>query len=358
MHASKQTLTPSFSSRVLDWFKRHGRKKLPWQQNPSPYRVWVSEIMLQQTQVATVIPYFERFMQRFPAVGDLAIAEEDQVLHYWTGLGYYARARNLHKTARLIQQKYQCQFPDSVELLEELPGIGRSTAGAIVALALNKRAVILDGNVKRVLCRYHCVEGWPEQSQTLKNLWQLAEQHTPDRHCRDYTQAMMDLGATVCTRSQPDCEHCPLKAECLACQSKRCDEFPQRKPRKSLPVKSTHMLILLSPDQQKVLLEKRPAQGIWGGLWSFPEYTDENEQNSILARLALQSDSSAIQLDNIRHTFSHFHLEIKPRLHCLDKLPTLLMEKPGLHWYDLKKPSELGLAAPVKTLLGALEKAL
>ncbi len=358
MQKRQQTMTLPFSATVLDWFREHGRKQLPWQQNPTPYRVWVSEIMLQQTQVATVIPYYERFMQRFPQLSDLARADEDQVLHYWTGLGYYARARNLHKTAKIIQQDYQGKFPASVSELEKLPGIGRSTAGAIVSLAYNKRAVILDGNVKRVLCRYHAVEGWPEQAQTLKQLWQIAEQYTPASDCRHYTQAMMDLGATVCSRSKPDCEHCPLHLNCLAYQSERCDEFPRRKPRKTLPVKSIHMLILLSPDRQKVLLEKRPGQGIWGGLWSFPEYASPQEQSSLLARLDAQANEAVIKLDTIRHTFSHFHLDIKPRLHCLDRLPSLLMEKPGLYWYDLKKPSELGLAAPVLSLMAALERVI
>lgn len=346
----------SFSSAILNWFKIHGRKQLPWQENPTPYRVWISEIMLQQTQVATVIPYYQNFMQRFPSVSALAAAEEDQVLHCWTGLGYYARARNLHKTARIIQRDYAGQFPKTVDLLQKLPGIGLSTAGAILALASNQRAVILDGNVKRVLSRYHCVEGLPQQSQTMKKLWQLAEEHTPAQDCRNYTQAIMDLGATLCTRTKPDCPSCPVQSNCLAWHSGRCEDLPQRKAAKSLPLKTTHMLILLSPDKNQVLLEKRPAQGIWGGLWSFPEHAGADQLQDWLSQFDCKTENS--QLKNFRHTFSHFHLDIRPHLHSLQNQPAFVMEKPDWHWYDLKNPSELGLAAPVQSLLKQLEKAI
>lgn len=358
MSAKQQAADQNFSPAVLDWFAVHGRKHLPWQQNPTPYRVWVSEIMLQQTQVSTVIPYYERFMQRFADVAALAQAHEDEVLHYWTGLGYYARARNLHKTAKVVHEQHQNVFPDKVDALSELPGIGRSTAGAIVALATGRRAVILDGNVKRVLCRYHCIEGWPEQSSTLKQLWELAERYTPQNHCREYAQAMMDLGATICTRSKPLCPQCPLQDKCQAKLTDRCADFPQRKPRKALPVKATCMLILQSPDQTRVLLEKRPPQGIWGGLWSFPELEDDRQVDEFLQKHGMQAASTGQTLSGIRHTFSHFHLDIKPRIRELTRESGLIMEKPGWHWYDLKQPQELGLAAPVKSLLQQLEAAL
>jgi A/G-specific adenine glycosylase len=354
----QKTTSPdfSFSSAILKWFRIHGRKHLPWQKKPTPYRVWVSEIMLQQTQVATVIPYYQKFMQRFPSLSALASADEDQVLHCWTGLGYYARARYLHKTAAIIQRDYAGQFPQSIDLLQELPGIGLSTAGAILALALNQRAVILDGNVKRVLSRYHCVEGLPQQSQTIKKLWQLAEEHTPAQDCRDYTQAIMDLGATVCSRTKPDCTSCPLQSTCLAWLSGRCEDFPQRKIAKRLPQKFIHMLILLSPNKQQVLLKKRPVQGIWGGLWSFPEHTDTEQLQDWLNQFDCKTESN--QLRNFRHTFSHFHLDIQPHLRTLLRQPSFVMEKPDWHWYDLKNPSELGLAAPVLNLLRQLEEAI
>ena len=233
MSATAKSKQNNFSEAVLNWFHVYGRKNLPWQQDPNPYRVWISEIMLQQTQVSTVIPYFEKFMQRFPDIEELALADIDQVLHYWTGLGYYARARNLHKTARLIHTQFKGIFPTSIEALTELPGIGRSTAGAIIALASNSRATILDGNVKRVLCRYNCIEGWAQQRQTLNELWSLAERLTPATDCRAYTQAMMDLGATLCTRSKPQCSVCPLQDSCQAYLSNRTTEFPKKKKPKN-----------------------------------------------------------------------------------------------------------------------------
>tara|TARA_R110000824_G_scaffold336_9_gene2258 strand:- start:53379 stop:54452 length:1074 start_codon:yes stop_codon:yes gene_type:complete len=354
MSTSTKARQNPFSEAVLNWFQVHGRKNLPWQQNPNPYRVWISEIMLQQTQVSTVIPYYEKFMLSFPDIKQLALAESDKVLHHWTGLGYYARARNLHKTARLIHHEHNGVFPSSFEGLIELPGIGRSTAGAIIALAGNKRAAILDGNVKRVLCRYHCIEGWPQQGQTLEKLWALAEQLTPPNDCRDYTQAMMDLGATLCTRTKPQCSACPLQLTCQAYLSNRMAEFPNKKTKKLIPQKSTQMIILHSPDGQKVLLEKRPPQGIWGGLWSFPEIQESDTIDHFLSSHGFSARAKPVQCDEIRHTFSHFRLIIKPQLLSLSKMPAAIMEKPDWHWYDLDKPSELGLAAPVNTLLKKL----
>ncbi|PCJ43722.1 MAG: A/G-specific adenine glycosylase [SAR86 cluster bacterium] len=354
MPLSNNSKQVNFSEAVLNWFQDHGRKNLPWQLNPNPYRVWVSEIMLQQTQVATVIPYYENFMQSFPEVKKLALADEDKVLHHWTGLGYYARARNLHKTAKLIYDKSQGVFPDTLEELVDLPGIGRSTAGAILALADDKHAVILDGNVKRVLCRYHCVEGWSGQSSTQKQLWELATKHTPVNNCRSYTQAMMDLGATLCTRSKPSCSTCPLQHACQAHLSQRTSEFPHKKPRKKLPVKVTQMLILQSKNGTKVLLEKRPPHGIWGSLWSFPEIQVNTSISNFLQNYGFIAQDEIISWNSMRHTFSHFHLDIKPQVLRLEKEPAMLMEKHDWHWYDLKSPKQLGLAAPVKALLKKL----
>ncbi|MDT8397585.1 MAG: A/G-specific adenine glycosylase [Pseudomonadales bacterium] len=346
-----------FSTRVLAWFDRHGRKNLPWQQDPSPYRVWVSEIMLQQTQVATVIPYFIRFMQRFPSVQALAEAPQDQVLHHWTGLGYYARARNLHRAAQIILSDLQGIFPTRLDQLCQLPGIGRSTAGAILALANKQRAPILDGNVKRVLCRYHRVTGWPGHGATQKQLWQLADQYTPTRRCADYTQAIMDLGATLCTRSRPACPRCPLQEDCQALAQGQVAAFPERKPRSALPLRSLKMLMLQTP-QGQILLEKRPAQGIWGGLWSFPEIDTAAEPEDFLQDHGLGQSRTIQEWPLLRHSFSHFHLDITPVAISLKKPATMVMENTRWHWYDPCTPAQLGLAAPVKALLARLTPAL
>ncbi len=345
-----------FATVVLDWFASHGRHDLPWQQQVTPYRVWVSEIMLQQTQVSTVIPYFERFMQHYPDLASLACAPGDEVLHLWTGLGYYARARNLHASAIIIHNELNGQFPESVETLCLLPGIGRSTAGAILALGMGKHASILDGNVKRVLCRYHAVDGWPEQSRTLKQLWQIAEAATPASQTGEYTQAMMDLGATVCTRGKPACSSCPLNSGCIAFTESRVSEFPQRKPVRSIPVRQVHMLMCLATvsGANKVLLEKRPATGIWGSLWSFPECLDMTAAEAFCAqRPGFDSDTANIW-KSLRHTFSHFHLEITPVQLSVDASRCGIMDSARWLWYPLDHSIPVGLAAPVKKLLQQL----
>jgi A/G-specific adenine glycosylase len=347
------TSTTAFSQRILVWFDQHGRHDLPWQQDINPYRVWVSEIMLQQTQVKTVIPYFQRFMAELPTVESLARADEDQVLHLWTGLGYYSRARNLHKTAQRVCEQYDGQFPDTVDLLSELPGIGRSTAGAIVSIAFQKQAAILDGNVKRVLARHHAIEGWPGQSQTLKTLWQIAEQHNPEQRVADYSQAMMDLGATLCTRSKPACPLCPLVDSCEANRQSRQTDFPGKKPKRALPVKTSRMLIVENP-RGEILLEKRPPSGIWGSLWCFPMTDDSVDQQQLFAQLKLdiaeQEDWS-----NYRHSFSHYHLDIIPVKVKLNKEPPQIMAADQRLWYNLRQPQAIGLSAPVKKLLGKLK---
>ncbi len=343
--------TPSFSARVLKWFDKHGRKHLPWQQDINAYRVWLSEIMLQQTQVTTVIPYFERFTARFPTVIALAAAPIDEVLHLWTGLGYYARARNLHKCAQIVVKNHGGEFPVTVEELAELPGIGRSTAGAIASIAYHQRAAILDGNVKRVLARYHAVEGWPGQTDVVNRLWELAEQYTPKSRANHYTQAMMDMGATLCTRSKPKCEICPLREGCIAYAQGNPQEYPGKKPKKALPEKSVQLLMLRN-SAGDLLLQQRPAQGIWGGLWSFPElamglaaddYVSDHFGEVVVHEV----------WDSYRHTFSHYHLDITPVLIQLAKSPQTIGEA-ATHWYNPHQPDALGLAAPVKKLLEKL----
>ncbi|MDX1491639.1 MAG: A/G-specific adenine glycosylase [Pseudohongiellaceae bacterium] len=342
----------SFSQRVLDWHAHSGRHDLPWQQDPNPYRVWVSEIMLQQTQVATVIPYFQRCMALYPDVQSLGAAPIDEVLHLWTGLGYYARARNMHKAAGIVSKSLDGKFPKTVEGLCELPGIGRSTAGAILSLGSKVRAAILDGNVKRVLCRYHTIEGWPDKPSVQKILWPIAEEATPKRHFRHYTQAMMDLGATVCTRSKPNCTQCPLSTDCKAFQQGLTAEFPHRKPKTKIPTKHTHMLIC-QDNEKRVLLEKRPDSGIWGGLWSLPEFGDSQASEQFLNTIGNTNDGLKAW-PTIRHTFSHYHLQIQPLQAQLYKPAAKLMEPNRWLWYSLTDSSAVGLAAPIKAILDKL----
>lgn len=340
-----------FADRILSWFDQHGRHDLPWQREPSPYRVWISEIMLQQTQVKTVIPYYERFMAQFPDVHALASAPQDAVLHLWTGLGYYARARNLHKAAKVISEDLAGQFPEDQAGLEALPGIGRSTAGAILSLAYGRRASILDGNVKRVLARYRAVDGWPGKRTVHDALWHIADELTPEQRCADYTQAMMDLGATLCTRSAPRCNECPLTSDCAAHASGRQNDYPGKKPKKTLPVKQTRFLMIRSAGGE-LLLEKRPGTGIWGGLWCFPENSDALPADHCvdLTGLAPQGHQD---WPVFRHTFSHYHLEIEPVLLDLKTTPGKVMDADRQLWYNVRQPPQIGLAAPV---VGLLEK--
>lgn len=346
MNSTAKT-SPQFSDAVLAWFDDHGRHDLPWQQNKTPYRVWVSEIMLQQTQVTTVIPYYQRFMQRFPDVQSLAAAEQDEVLHLWTGLGYYARARNLHKCAQMVVEQFLGEFPKSVTELESLPGIGRSTAGAIASISMGQYAAILDGNVKRVLTRFHAVEGWPGNKKVADKLWDIAERYTPQERTADYTQAMMDLGATLCTRSKPGCEICPLHTQCEAYSQNRVKEFPNSKPKKDKPVKTTQMILVRHDDE--ILLQQQPSTGIWGGLWIFPQLSVNDDALSL--PLLQGCDIKAVRdLEGFRHTFSHYHLDIKPIRIDIERKPTTINESDQL-WYSLQQGANVGLAAPVKKLL-------
>lgn len=339
-----------FCHRLLTWFDQHGRHDLPWQSPRSAYRVWVSEIMLQQTQVATVIPYFERFMTRFPTLETLARAPQDEVLHLWTGLGYYARARNLHKAAQLALDEHGGALPtESVEALMTLPGIGRSTAGAIIAQSTGKRAAILDGNVKRSLTRLHAIPGWPGKPTVERKLWALAEYYTPATRLADFTQAVMDFGATLCKRSRPDCKICPFNDVCLAYAQGEPQGYPESKPKKALPTRSTIMLLLRDPEG-RVWLEQRPPSGLWGGLWSLPQFDKHSELNDWLEAHAVTPIREPA-MPAFHHTFSHFRLEITPQPVSCARLGEV--RESGI-WYDVTNPRELGLAAPVKALLSQL----
>lgn len=338
----------TFSHRLLAWHDEFGRKQLPWQCAISPYSVWISEIMLQQTQVNTVIPYYKRFLQFFPTVNKLAHAPLDQVLHLWTGLGYYARARNLHKAANIICEQFNGELPNNLAALTSLPGIGRSTAGAILSIAYNIATPILDGNVKRVLTRYHAITGLVTSKLIDNQLWLLAEKYTPTYRAQQYTQAIMDLGATVCTRSKPHCEICPLNQDCLAFKEKRQLEFPQRKKKSLLPTRTTQFLII-KDEQGAVFLQKRPLVGLWGGLWAFPECS-----NNDISTYCSQYLSLKVKIESIgqlyKHTFSHFHLEITPIYLSLIAKPCQMMESETLWCYPTHLP-QIGLAAPIVELL-------
>jgi A/G-specific adenine glycosylase len=337
-----------FSDAVLAWFDQYGRHDLPWQQSKQAYPTWISEIMLQQTQVSTVIPYFQRFIEKFPDVFALAAADIDEVLHLWTGLGYYARARNLHKAANQVVNHYHGEFPLSISELEGLSGIGKSTAGAILSISSNRRAAILDGNVKRVLARFYAVQGWSGKTEVAKQLWHFAEHNTPYTRAGDYTQAMMDMGATMCTRSKPKCDHCPLLSGCSAKAQNRVAEFPYSNPKKILPVRQTLMLIIENKQAEK-LLYKRPPSGLWGGLWSLPQIVDLRD---IKAEYGLDVDINTAQyLAPVRHTFSHFHLDITPVRISLNTDSQQIMEALPTLWYNSAQPAEVGLATPVKKLL-------
>ncbi len=342
----------SFSTAVLKWFDHSGRKHLPWQQNITPYRVWLSEIMLQQTQVSTVIPYFEKFICRFPDVASLAEAPVDDVLALWTGLGYYTRARNLHRTAKIISSEYQSIFPDTVESLVTLPGIGRSTAAAIVSIAYNKKAAILDGNVKRVLARFHAVTGWPGDNSVAKILWQHAEEHTPAKRAGNYTQAMMDIGATICTRSKPLCDICPLRAHCIACAQDSIALYPGRKKSKPLPIKAVQMLMIRNSTGE-VLLQQRPPTGLWGGLWCLPEIPMADDIATYCKILCQQRPRSQEIWPSWRHSFSHYHLDITPVLIDLKNTPTTVRET-DWRWVSPTQLQRIGIPAPLVRLMAQL----
>ena len=344
----------AFASRIVRWQRRYGRHALPWQAAPDgtrdPYRVWLSEIMLQQTQVATVIPYFERFVARFPDLASLAAADANDVLALWSGLGYYSRARNLHAAARALVERHGGRFPADPGSLAELPGIGRSTAAAIAALAFGRRAAILDGNVKRVLARHGGVAGWAGDKRVETVLWQLAESRLPARDIEAYTQGMMDLGALVCTRSQPDCPACPVRDDCIAHAQGRTAELPAPRPKKTLPERAVQMLLLV--DRGELLLEKRPPHGIWGGLWSLPELDpDADPIRHCRERLGVTARTQ-LALPRLSHGFTHFRLHIQPvRVELAPRRATL----PGQIWLPPADALDAALPAPVRRLVAQLD---
>ena len=340
-----------FSNQLVSWYQQHGRKTLPWQLNKSPYKTWLSEVMLQQTQVATVIPYFERFINRFADINALAQAPLDEVLHLWTGLGYYARARNLHKAAQQMLLQHNGQFPASFEQVLALPGIGRSTAGAVLSLALGQHYPILDGNCKRVLARFAAIAGWPGEKKVEQQLWQLAEQLTPQATVAEFNQAMMDLGATLCSRSKPRCAECPLKLKCKAALAGDQALYPGKKPKKTLPEKHSFWLLLQHNNQ--VLLTQRPASGLWGGLYGFLEFASASEREQYIALNALQYEHGT-ELAGFRHTFSHFHLWVQPLQLKLKQLPVAVQEQSAATWFTIDTIPPVGLSAPAKLLFQQL----
>jgi A/G-specific adenine glycosylase len=341
----------TFATPLLAWFDRHGRHDLPWQQPRDAYRVWLSEVMLQQTQVGTVIPYFQRFVDKLPTLRDLAAADEDTVLALWSGLGYYRRARFLHRAAQLCVEQHGGKLPREFDALAALPGIGRSTAGAILAQAHGLRFAILDGNVKRVLTRYHGIHGHPGQSAVEKELWQRADEHTPPQRVADYTQAIMDLGATVCVRSRPLCAACPLTAGCVAQRDGLTAQLPSAKPGKAIPTRGTVMLILRDA-RQRVLLERRGPQGVWSGLWSLPEAGDHDAAWRAAQQYARIDDAQA--LTPFVHVFSHYRLQVEPLLFDGATARHAIADNPSLRWCDAGEIAALGLPAPVRSLLQSL----
>jgi A/G-specific adenine glycosylase len=343
-------VTP-FATALLAWFDRHGRHDLPWQHPRDAYRVWLSEIMLQQTQVATVIPYFQRFVTQLPTLGDLAAADEDVVLALWSGLGYYRRARFLHRTAQLCVERHDGQLPRDFDALAALPGIGRSTAGAILAQAYGLRFPILDGNVKRVLTRYHGIVGHPGERDVEKQLWLRADEHTPTERTADYTQAIMDLGATVCVRTRPLCGACPMREACVAHRDHLTAQLPTPKPSKVIPTRSTIMLILRDA-KNRILLQRRGAQGVWAGLWSLPE-ADDTDGAWREAQARARIDDAQL-LTPFVHVFSHYRLQIQPLLFDGAAPKQAIADNGDLRWCTGADLPSLGLPAPVRSLLLAL----
>jgi A/G-specific adenine glycosylase len=333
----------------------HGRHDLPWQHERTPYTVWVSEVMLQQTQVATVLPFYGRFIARFPTVAALAAAPLDDVLRLWSGLGYYARARNLWHAAREVVARHGGDVPEAFDELHALPGIGRSTAGAILAQARDARFPILDGNAKRVLARYHAVDGWPGESAVQNDLWALAQRHTPSERVADYTQAIMDLGATLCTRARPACTVCPLAEDCAACRAGTQAKYPAPRPRRSRARRSVTVLVVEDPDGC-VLLARRPTSGIWGGLYSFPELAEGDSAVEWCARTLGASVAAQRELATIAHGFTHFDLDLAPRWLRLAAAPRVVQDRDDFVWHRPSAAPSVGVPAPVAALFDSLSR--
>ena len=340
----------SFAKALLAWFELHGRHNLPWQIDKTAYRVWLAEIMLQQTQVATVIPYYHRFLGSFPSIMALASADIDQVLQHWQGLGYYARARNLHRSARIVRDQHDGEFPRTREAVLQLPGIGRSTAAAILTFAYGQNWPILDGNVKRVLARCFQVAGWYGQSSTMKQLWQLSEEVTPEQRTDDFNQAMMDLGSMLCLKTKPLCQQCPLTNHCQSYQQQTQHQYPEKKPKKTKPHKETLMLLHRYGDQ--VLLYRRPPAGIWGGLRSLPEVGSVDEINDWQqSNLSLQAPCLSVSEKIIKHQFTHFSLDISVADIRLKVLPGKISDNENMEFVALAELERYGLPTPVRKIL-------
>ncbi|WP_417068954.1 A/G-specific adenine glycosylase [Niveibacterium terrae] len=339
-----------FAKTLITWQKSAGRHGLPWQENRDPYRIWLSEVMLQQTQVDTVIPYFQRFVERFPDLATLAAAPLDAVLGLWSGLGYYARARNLHRCAQVIVEELGGSFPETPDAIAALPGIGRSTAAAIAAFSFGAHSAILDGNVKRVLCRHQGITGFPGERAVEQKLWALAEALLPKRDVDIYTQAMMDLGATVCTRSRPACAACPVAADCVARAQGLTDSLPTPRPKKTIPERRSAVLIARAGSS--VLLEKRPPHGIWGGLYALPEIPASEEATVFATTLGLAPLGPIEALATVEHRFTHFLLHIEPRM--LAVRPCALQDAARWRWASADEWAELGLPSPIRRLLDKL----
>ena len=352
---SKQTKINSadFSSRLIAWQKIHGRHDLPWQNTLDPYAIWVSEIMLQQTQVTAVIGYYAKFMARFPDIASLANANQEEVLQHWSGLGYYSRARNLHNAAQTIMDEHDGEFPQDFEQIQTLSGIGRSTAAAIASFAFQQNQTILDGNVKRVLARHFVVEGWTGMPKIEKQLWALAESLVPKQDMVAYTQGLMDLGATICTRSKPKCEICPLKGSCSALAQSKTKALPTPKPKKTIPQKQTTMLLIL--DGNEVMLEKRPSSGIWGGLWSLPEISMQDIASEVALRKFGLDVEAEEPLESIQHVFTHFKLEILPQPLSVTNKP-LQTNMPNTIWLPIEDAIGAALPTPVRNILLNLKR--
>ncbi|HUF21048.1 MAG TPA: A/G-specific adenine glycosylase [Burkholderiales bacterium] len=344
--------TAWFSMQLVAWQRHAGRHDLPWQNTRDPYLIWLSEIMLQQTQVNAVIPYFERFVARFPDLLSLARGEEDAVLSLWSGLGYYARARNLHRAAQQVVELHAGAFPRGFGAIEALPGIGRSTAGAIAVFAFGERRPILDGNVKRVLARFFGIDGYPGDRRVQDVLWRLADSLLPARDVETYTQGLMDLGAVVCMRARPRCDACPLAARCVALREDRTAALPVPRPRKALPQRTTAMLVLRRGN--RVLLEKRPSAGVWGGLWSLPEVEPAGQvEQACIERYGVQVDR-VCALPVVRHGFTHYRLDITPMQIDVARVSPQA-EAPGRLWLTLDEAIGAAIPAPVRAILRGLD---
>ncbi|WP_230970463.1 A/G-specific adenine glycosylase [Nitrogeniibacter aestuarii] len=338
-----------FADRLIAWHAHSGRHDLPWQNTTDPYRIWLSEIMLQQTQVDTVIPYYARFLARCPTLASLADAPADDVMALWAGLGYYARARNLHACAKQVMAEFGGEFPQTPEQIATLPGIGRSTAAAIAAFAFGQHAAILDGNVKRVLCRVFGVEGFPGSVPVERKLWDLAEDLLPKKNIQTYTQAQMDLGATVCVRGTPKCERCPMAEICVAHTTGRTAELPEARPRKKPPIRSTQMAVVT--DGERVLLVQRPPKGIWGGLLSLPEFESEMAPEDWWRAFAGEVAVTVSALPELRHTFTHYVLDISPVRFEVGNMDSIGEIGAG-RVVSLEEAKGLGLPKPVSRILG------